>query len=89
MKSNSSLFQGTGALLGMRQPQQLMALLYHTITPMTKEERVRKIHSVFVEDWQQKWLGDTRDSGTGLFLLQIKDKIENWSWASNKNRLVK
>jgi hypothetical protein len=49
---------------------------------------VRKFHSVFVEDWQQKWLGDTPDSGTGLFLLQIKDKIKNWPWASNKNRLV-
>ena len=64
------------------------ALRYRTITPMTKEETVRKLHSVFVEDWQQRWVGSTHDSGTGLFLLQIKDKIENWPWASNKNRLV-
>jgi hypothetical protein len=85
------LFWVTGALLGTKQPTAALlahTLWYRTITPKSKEETVRDIHIVFLEYWQREWVNGTDVSGKGLFLHQIKDRIGNWPWALNQNRLA-
>ncbi len=67
---------------------QAHTLRYRTITPRSKEETVRDIHFALLEYWQREWVNGTEVSGKGLFLHQIKDRIGNWPWALNQNRLA-
>ena len=39
-------------------------------------------------NWQNIWRNTVLSSGKGKHLLQIRDEIGNWSWASHKSRMV-
>jgi hypothetical protein len=71
-----------------RAAKEAHSLRYRTLTPASKEETVRSIHDAFLNRWNNHWLENVRATGKGLFLTQIKHKIENWPWALHGSRVI-
>ena len=71
-----------------RAASEAHLLRYRTITPIYMEEMVRSLRHTVLGFWQETWLRNVHETGKGLFLTKVKDRVGLWPWAANSNRNI-